>query len=160
MDTPLKIGIDFGGVLDSETSENTSVMNMPFAVQTLQALKAKGHSLHIISFCGKKKATETLERLKSENLLELFSTIHFTKRRELKKVVCNFLECDVLIDDREDTLKDLITNQTIPILFGKESPEMLSVSDWLSVPKVLETIPKIIQSFPFTPSIDHLCHRV
>ena len=61
------IGIDFGGVLSQHDSRvapgdashiNTAI-DMPNAVESLMALKAEGHHLFLISFCGKSRAIET-----------------------------------------------------------------------------------------------------
>jgi hypothetical protein len=61
-----RIGIDFGGVLsqhdkthlleDRNRQQHRNVqIDMPFAIESLQQLKADGHSLLLISFCGRQR---------------------------------------------------------------------------------------------------------
>lgn len=109
-----RIGVDFGGVLAKHTKsgeENMPVtehkntkIDMPGAVETLQKLKQKGHTLYIVSFCGKKRALEGMEEVKRHHLDTVFTeqvyiTNPFEKSTVLSKFGCNFM-----IDDRLDLL--------------------------------------------------------
>jgi hypothetical protein len=114
---PLRIGIDFGGVLSKHDTgivdthvEDTSssgqhvstAINMDGGIDSLLALKDAGHELYIISFCGAKRAAETRSALLAVSAglgRTLFDGIYFTKKKDFKVNVCEYLGCDVLIDD-------------------------------------------------------------
>ena len=123
----MNIGIDFGGVLSIHDEKcdplekgdhvNTSI-NMPDAIETLLKLKQNGHKLYLISFCGKKRAIETKESLSKYQ--DLFENQFYTKDRTYKGFLCNYLKCDIMIDDRQDVLEKVSENSpfTKNILFN------------------------------------------
>lgn len=130
------IGIDFGGVLSIHDSKRSSleigdhintVIDMPNAMEVLTKLKEAGHTLYLISFCGKNRAIETKESLKEFS--DIFEDQFYTKNREYKGFICNYLECDVMIDDRQDVLdsvnKDSFSTKTI--LFKDNWLEILDI---------------------------------
>ena len=70
----MRIGIDCGGVLfvtntkfEPEFSEDADRDEpeawMPGAKEALEELKQQGHELFVVSFCGKRRALETREKL-------------------------------------------------------------------------------------------------
>lgn len=130
------IGIDFGGVLSIHDNKRNSseigdhintTIDMPNAIEVLTKLKDDGHSLYLISFCGRNRAIETNESLKEYS--HLFEGQFYTKNREYKGFVCNYLECDVMIDDRQDVLDSVNkdSNSTKTILFENNWLEILEI---------------------------------
>ena len=125
MNTSLKIGIDFGGVLSIHDGQNngaehrTTVINMPGALEALQALKAQGHHLFLISFAGKSRSQETQDSI-NNTCPGLFDGLYFVKDKGFKKDVCNFLGCDLMIDDRQDVLDTLENTKTQGVLFTED----------------------------------------
>lgn len=117
MITPLKIGIDFGGVLSKheksrktdDASEHRSIsINMPGAIDGLRELKKANHKLYIISFCGKQRAIETkASLLQSNDIKGIFDGIYFVKDISYKVDICSLLGCDIMIDDRLDILESI-----------------------------------------------------
>jgi proteasome lid subunit RPN8/RPN11 len=108
---PFCIGIDFGGVLsihdggDTSKEHKSTTVNMPDAMKSLLQLKKEMHTLHLISFCGKRRAVETYGSLREGPAL--FDSQHYVTKKQHKKFVCRFLGCDVMIDDRFDLLVDV-----------------------------------------------------
>uniref|UniRef100_A0A6C0JT83 FCP1 homology domain-containing protein n=1 Tax=viral metagenome TaxID=1070528 RepID=A0A6C0JT83_9ZZZZ len=130
----LKIGIDFGGVLSIHDGQNngsehrTTVINMPGALESLQKLKDQGHKLYLISFAGKSRSQETQDSIK-QTCPNLFDGLYFVKDKGFKKDVCDFLGCDLLIDDRQDVLDTLKQGKTVPVLFD-ETGTLKNWADW------------------------------
>jgi FMN phosphatase YigB (HAD superfamily) len=109
----LNIGIDFGGVLSIHDSDHTHdkqhrnlAINMEGALESLQELKRLGHKLYLISFCGKSRAIETANSIKS-TVPEIFDGLFFVKNKDYKKHICQHLNCDVMIDDTLPILVDI-----------------------------------------------------
>ena len=148
------IGVDFGGVLslkDTEDAEHVNTaIDMPFAVENLLKLKALGHKLFLISFCGKARAIETKQRLESTMVSEgvscasLFDEIYFVKDTKFKKSMCEYLNCHFMIDDREDIQFDVQNSacKTIPILFGeRKHSSLIPAYDWNIVTNIITSTP-------------------
>ncbi|CAF0719916.1 unnamed protein product [Adineta ricciae] len=149
---PLRIGIDFGGVLTihdktrtSEDDEHRSVeINMPDAMKSLLQLKESGHKLYLISYCGERRAQETkkslLRTLPSKNF---FDALYFTQRTSNKLDVCQALGCDIIIEDRLKTLKHIQhTVPTMKFLWFTSSNEtqpddIIKVESWSDVMKTI-----------------------
>ena len=149
---PLRIGIDFGGVLSihdktrtSEDDEHQSVeINMPGAMESLLQLKESGHKLYLISYCGERRARETkknlLKILPSKNF---FDALYFTQRTSNKLDVCQALGCDIIIEDRLKTLKHIQrTVPTMKFLWFTSSNEtqpddIIKVESWSDVMKTI-----------------------
>ena len=155
MNSSFNIGIDFGGVLsvhdvkDNQKSaehRNTSI-NMPGAIENLLKLRSLNHKLFLISFCGKARAIETLQKLKSTLVSEsermfvadIFDEIYFVKNIAFKRHVCEFLKCHFMIDDRVDVLSNFknYSCATLPILFGNHSEAFISAKNWQCVTKII-----------------------
>ena len=149
------IGIDFGGVLSVHDNKlgaehrNVSI-NMPLAVENLLKLKALGHRLYLISFCGRSRALETqtsLEQTKltdSMSCADVFTDIIFVKDIEYKRYICEYLNCHFMIDDREDIQRHVVQSEckTIPILFGSEKhPDFVAAKDWNQVVEIITSTP-------------------
>ncbi len=115
----LKIGIDFGGVLSihdhskpeavdptAQGQHKSTAIDMPDGIETLQKLKAEGHRLYLISFAGQKRAKETKKAL-TDAYPDLFTGMYFPKSKAFKTNVCQFLGCDIMIDDILELLVDI-----------------------------------------------------
>lgn len=148
------IGIDFGGVLslmDTTGAEHVDTcINMPLAVENLLKLKALGHKLFLISFCGQNRAMETKQSLETTMIsgnvscASLFDGIYFVKEKKFKRPMCEYLNCHFMIDDRAGILADVQNSacKTIPILFGhSEHGSLTSASDWNIVTSIIESSP-------------------
>jgi hypothetical protein len=139
------LGIDFGGVLskhDGGDAEHKNVsIDMDYAVEELTRLKELGHTLYIISFCGKTRAKETSMGLKENNMTKLFDGEFYVSKREYKKYVCKYLGCDFMIDDREFILEDVKTENPnlTTVLFGSSSVSHKSAKDWKEVTDIVLT---------------------
>jgi hypothetical protein len=145
---PLKIGIDIGGVLavhktdvgDGE-HENTGI-DMPGALESVRALAAAGHTLVIVSFCGKRRAYESRDALRAAGIAECFAAMYFVKKTTHKKHVCASLGLDALIDDRGDILRT-VTCGTHRVKFGDPPVDagVYHAADWSTVLALLPTLP-------------------
>jgi hypothetical protein len=152
--TPLKIGIDFGGVLsihdrtrvsDDEEEHQSIEINMPDALTSLIKLKEAGHQLYLISYCGKNRANETnksiLKILPNKNF---FHGIYFVKKISFKANVCQAIGCDLMIDDRLKILNHI--HHVIPTMkllwFSSSeenhSPDFIRVNSWSDVIKTID----------------------
>ena len=148
------IGVDFGGVLSAKDTEGAEHINtaidMPFAVDNLLKLKALGHKLFLISFCGKARAIETKRSLETTNITEdmtciaLFDDIFFVKDKSFKRQMCEYLNCHFMVDDREDIQFDVQNSscKTIPILFGqRKHSSLVPAYDWNVVSNIITSTP-------------------
>ena len=112
MSPKLKIGIDFGGCLSIHDGENThsehrkTEINMPGCLDILHQLKKDGHDLYLISFCGKSRAEETKKAIDAI-IPSIFTKLFFVKDKKYKKFICEFINCDVMIDDNLNILVDI-----------------------------------------------------
>jgi len=120
----MNIGIDFGGVLsihDNAGAEHiNTTIDMPYALEALQQLKNDGHTLFLISFCGRKRAYETHKTILMHP--GLFEREIYVKDRADKGKICASLGCHFMIDDRQDVIDAVITDSkmTHTILFTEE----------------------------------------
>lgn len=104
MDRPLRIGIDFGGVLSAHSRNSTrskehisTTINIDSAVESLVNLREFYEcELYLISYCGLARARATKEEV---DKLGVFTETYFTKTKLLKNNVCRHLGIDVFIDD-------------------------------------------------------------
>ncbi len=150
------IGVDFGGVLSVHDSNfedaqhrNISI-DMPLAVENLLKLRELGHRLFLISFCGRARAIETLNSLKTTTITDtmtcagLFEEIIFVKDIENKRNVCEHLNCHFMVDDREDVQLEVSKSacNTKSILFGAEShSSFITAKDWNEVSQIIASKP-------------------
>jgi hypothetical protein len=153
---PLKIGIDFGGVLSiydkhcnrSDEDEHQSIeINMPNAIESLIKFKDIGHQLYLISYCGDRRAIETKRSiLRTLPRKDLFNELYFVQRTSHKADVCRLLGCDIMIDDKLKILNNI--QRIIPtmklIWFSSSdiyhSPEMLKVNSWCDLIKIIDEV--------------------
>lgn len=107
----------------------TTVINMPGALEALYALKKAGHHLFLISFAGKSRSQETQDSI-NKTCPGLFDGLYFVKDKNFKKDVCNFLGCDLMIDDRSDVLDTLAGTKTLGVLYGVLYGDAFTWSNW------------------------------
>lgn len=182
---PLKLGIDYGGVCSIHSSryeaadgnhEAPEAINMPGCLEALQTLKAQGHQLILVSFCGDRRAQSTAKYLQP---LGLFDQLYFVKHRGYKADICRLLGLDVLIDDRADILKTVAPTQTLQFAATgsetepdtykcKKTGRLLKTvpfrADWTcgTWAEVLETLPQVkALALKPDPSVawKKLCHH-
>jgi hypothetical protein len=90
----------------------STAVNMPDALDLLRKLKETKPDgvdkveLYVISFAGKSRSRETKESL-PRTCPDLFDGYYFTKSKENKKYVCEFLGVDAMIDDTIDVLENV-----------------------------------------------------
>lgn len=154
---PLKIGIDFGGVLSmydkhhsrSDEDEHQSIeINMPNAIESLIKLKETGHQLYLISYCGERRAIETKRSLlQTLPRKDLFDGLYFVQKTSHKADVCRSLGCDIMIDDKLKILNNI--HRQIPTMkflwfvspeMNNYSPDMIKVESWSDIMKTIDEI--------------------
>ena len=154
---PLRIGVDFGGVLSifqnfhqrSEDDEHESVeVNMPDAIESLVKLKESGHELYLISYCGRRRAVETKQSLlKAIPRSDLFNELYFVRNKSHKADVCLALGCDIMIDDKLKNLNSI--HKLIPTMkllwfaspdMKSHPPNMIKVESWSDIMKAIDMI--------------------
>jgi len=109
----MRIGIDCGGVLFPTNTkfegggEDTTQTEewMPGALQSLDTLRKLGHELFVVSFCGKRRALETREKLLEVKDVIPPEHVFIVKDKLKKGTVCRNEGIQVLIDDRQDVLR-------------------------------------------------------
>jgi len=113
--TTLRIGVDMGGVCvhkakDYENSDNDfdGTINMEGCVEAIRKLRAEGHYIVLVSFCGYARAVDTNERLKKD-YSDLFDEVWFVKKRHFKHNIAVKRGLDVMIDDNMDILIKMST---------------------------------------------------
>jgi hypothetical protein len=128
----MRIGIDFGGVLsvhdksgevgEVKEHKNTSI-NMPGALDALEKLSGE-NTLHLVSFCGKRRAIESHRSLKDSGCDRFFTTQTYVKNIKYKKDICKHYNLHVMIDDRENVLDSVVAfnSSIVTILFGDTPP--------------------------------------
>ena len=157
MNSSFNIGVDFGGVLskldkeefDKNSEHFNTAIDIPDAIDNILKLKSLGHKLFLISYCGRPRALETKESLDktviSENMMcsDLFEEMYFVKEKAFKKDLCEFLNCQFMIDDRIGIQLNILTSscKTIPILFGNHSESVKSAMNWNEVTKIILETP-------------------
>ena len=154
---PLKIGIDFGGVLSvydktqprSDEDEHQSVeVNMPDAMESLIKLKDAGHQLYLISYCGQRRAIETQRSLlRTLPRPDLFDGMYFVDRTTYKADVCRALGCDIMIDDKLKILNNIQRQiPTMKLLWfispdvNGYAPDMIKVESWSDIMKNINEV--------------------
>lgn len=169
--THLKIAVDFGGVCSVHSEryetkeEGIEGINVPGCIETLTALKAAGHKLILLSFCGARRAKNTRDYL-TEKHTGLFDELIFVKDRKYKSVICNRYGIDVLIDDRQDILSTVAPTQSILFTYENElagkktqAPKYMHIAKtWDDVPVILIRIKKLDLAPNNSINISKLCY--
>lgn len=152
---PFTIGIDFGGVLAIHRGCNVNMLehinteiDMPLALESIEKLKSMNNNLYIISYCGKRRATETNKSINESYVSNYFQDQYYVKGPFKKTYICNYLGCHFMIDDRIDILDNIkkYNNNIITILFGKSDTDCVDTShvcakDWNDVLKIISETP-------------------
>ncbi len=171
---PLVIGVDFGGVCAAHAAayerehrqagdEADVSINVPGALDALRALKAQGHTLVLISYCGPARAARTQPVLHE---LRLFDQMFFTAKRSFKTHICRLVGADVLIDDRLDILATVAPTQTLHFTFednGDAVPGFrpdFTAATWDEVLRVVPGIRSLHRAPDLTVDACEYCHGV
>lgn len=179
---PLRIGIDFGGVLtkhdryhrlqeEEEQEGHRSVeINMPNALESLIKLKEAGHQIYLISFCGERRAIETKRSiLRTLPREDFFDGLYFVHTKVHKADICHHLGCDIMIDDQLKVLNNI--RHVIPtmklIWFSpndtNQCPNMIKAESWCDLMKTIDDI-LINQTIRHKPNsrvkIDEKIHKI
>jgi hypothetical protein len=148
---PLKIGIDFGGVLvvsDKHYAHHTIEINIPNAIESLIKLKEASHQLYLISYCGKRRAIEikrSLLRILPRN--DLFNGLYFVQKKSHKADVCRALGCDIMIDDTLKILNNI--HHLIPTMkllwfalpnTNIRQTDIIKVESWFDIIKTIDEV--------------------
>jgi hypothetical protein len=166
------IGIDFGGVLSVHYKESNIIakngdhinttMDMPYAIESLKKLKNVGNDLFLISFCGKARSVETRKSIIDNNVGELFTELYFVKKREHKNILCKYIGCHFMIDDREDVLDFVVANNDsiITILFGNKgkNDRHKYAKDWKEVVCIIQNTKNHFESIVEKVDIEKIIH--
>ncbi len=141
----LKIGVDYGGVCsmhdakhEDETFSGEVGINIDGCLTALHQLKAMGHTLVLVSFCGARRARETRKYFATLGDQNPFSDMYFVKKRGYKGDVCKKLGLDMLIDDRLDILQNIKPTWTLhfgghPSDAGSKFKPKFYAKDWAAV---------------------------
>lgn len=172
----IRVGCDFGGVLSKldkgkedkgEKEHISTCINMKGAVKRIQKLKEDFNcELFIISYCGFSRAEKTKESLETSGLSSLFNQQYYVKDRKYKKYICKYLGTDFMIDDKEEILNDVKTENTATttILFGKKpnNKKHIYAKDWNEVVNIIDTYTDTVKKVVDDPSLDisSYCHDV
>lgn len=163
------IGIDFGGVLSVHDGGNTehknTCINIPDAINSLSYLKSNGHSLSLISFCGKTRAYETFDSLKNGGYDTLFDNQFYVKSTNSKSKICKYSGIHIMIDDRVEILDNVLQNgpnKIITIWFGtdEKSDSHIVAKNWEQVLEIISRQIEVNKETKEDPTIDinKLCY--
>ena len=128
------IAFDLGGVI-FQSSNDTNIFSDNYLETTIQPemfhileelSKNKFHKLIIISKAFPTNAKKSKEILKIYRLDEYFNSIIFCEKNEDKAKIAEAMRVDIMIDDKEEVLKEF--PKTIKTILFKESeaPVLLS----------------------------------
>lgn len=131
----------------------TPKLNMEGCRESLEHLRAQGHTLILISYCGKNRARVTYPLVQF-----VFDEIYFVRSRDFKSIVCNCRAVDVMIDDRKDIIDNIQANcpTTFCIHFGNGGIEMIdgrecSIDDSMIRPIIMSDVEiKYLWVYEFT----------
>lgn len=173
----MRIGIDVGGVLSVKTGDyeeekdaDIDLLNVPGCFNGLQALKAAGHELYIISFCGRKRAANTRKKLSHKGL---FTEMYFVKNKVTKHLISSVIGLDVFIDDTMEVIQTFITilPSTHLIHFIGDmnekkaqkslkckSIQLTTHDDWEEMTEYILQLCSLHKTPDHTTNISHLCY--
>lgn len=134
---PLKIGIDFGGVLSKHFADESAdgtrrvlSIDMDGAIGVLTYLQKAGYRLFLISFCGKTRAQETKTAIEKQ-CPSLFEQLIFVKNKSYKGRVCKRFGCDFMIDDTLSVLQDVEkTISGLDLILFSGDPSFENQGEW------------------------------
>lgn len=114
----MKIGFDVGGVIcpkhnDTNDLDNVTLPN-PKVLELMNEHSSQGHELFIISYCGKKRAFETLQWLRDNSIvpdLVPLEKVYFNgDDKRAKVVIAKAIGLDMFYDDSQDIIASLKNN--------------------------------------------------
>jgi hypothetical protein len=124
---PLRIGVDMYGVCmhileqyeNNDVVDHMSDLNMEGCVEALRLLSDAGHTLVLVTFCGRRRANNTRDMLLTK-FPNLFDELYFVKHMKFKHTIAISRGLDIMIDDRLDVLDSMTT--VTPIHFIADVP--------------------------------------
>ena len=128
------IAFDLGGVI-FQSSNDTNIFSdnyldttiQPEMFQILEELsKNKYHKLIIISKAFPNNAKKSKEILKLYRLDEYFNSIIFCEKNEDKAKIAEAMRVDIMIDDKEEVLKEFPSSIKTILFKEKEAATLLS----------------------------------
>jgi hypothetical protein len=168
--TPLRIGVDMGGVCVHNASryENNDDkfdpnLNMEGCVDALRLLSNTGHTIVLVSFCGRLRASNTRDMLLTK-FPNLFDEIYFVKHNKFKHNIAISRGLDIMIDDRLSVLASMST--VTPIHFIADVPPnkrscnkkrvLIEAGNWDAV--VNEIANQRSKGYALSSHSDMICH--
>ena len=141
----MKIGVDIRGVLIGKKGIDGDLFSVPNSLYSLQLLSKK-NSLYIISYSKENMAQYNYTRLVD---YDLFWAQYYVSDKSYKSSIVNYLNCDVMIDDNENILNQIKTEnpEVITILFQRYNKQKKRshrkhylVEDWQEVMNIVERL--------------------
>ena len=141
----MKIGIDIGGVLIGKRQDNNALFDVPDSLSSLRHLSSE-NSLYIISYSKKIMAQANYYSLVESGL---FDAQYYVDTMSYKSLVVKHLECNVMIDDKENILNEVKFNNpdVLTILFQRYNKQKKRshrkhylVEDWQEVMNIVERL--------------------
>lgn len=135
MKRPLRIGVDFGGVIAGKVPDGEPPAPVDGAFDALRSLVDRfDGQVWIVSKASEATELATRRWLSDHRFHEVTGIPHanllFVRDRTDKRSVCEHLGIDLFIDDLEKNLEMLVGAVEHPILFGGSSGRFESVADW------------------------------
>ena len=124
----MRIGIDFGNVICGGGGDDTQFFGdnwqqtpeVAGAYDSIKGLKLMNHEIHIISKCGTATEFKSVYWLTQKGFVPfavMERRLNFVRKRELKAPLCQALQIEIFIDDRQDIIDSLEGVVRYPILF-------------------------------------------
>ena len=141
----MKIGVDIGGVLVGKGESSNHLFDVPNSLDALKYLSSNNY-LYIISYCKERRAQISYDQLVD---LGLFWSQYYVSEKSFKSSIISYLDCDVMIDDRENILDDIKTHNptVVTILFQRYNKQKKTrhklhylAEDWDKVVEIIESI--------------------
>lgn len=170
-DSPIIIGLDFGGVLSilnglSHAEHVSTSINMPDAIEKLTELlnpsvTARRYKFVVISFCGYSRAVQTLDALKEYP--HLFKEMYFVKKRKYKAELCKYLGCHIMVDDNSYILNcvKMMNPKITTVCFGGKCENAdKCVDGWNKLFELIENYEPVSTLPDLAVDISNLLHDV
>lgn len=146
------VALSFESVLFTQKPKNehqTSIINIPGALEALQYLRTHNFEFHIIYHCGRQQATQIMDLLKP--VKHLFKSINFVKKKEYKGTVCAYYGCDAIIENDAHVLDSVVEfgpDGICTLLFGDNNMTKMNcchynVINWNAVVALVKNLQRL-----------------